>query len=68
MSAPFPANELCINGSGGPTCLTRPYCALVKKNHVGTGAFARSAEHSEAAATTSSMESVAVLSTRLLLK
>jgi N-dimethylarginine dimethylaminohydrolase len=20
----FPANELCINGSGGPTCLTRP--------------------------------------------
>src|SRR5271169_2683825 len=21
---PFPATELCINGSGGPTCLTRP--------------------------------------------
>jgi N-dimethylarginine dimethylaminohydrolase len=20
----FPASELCINGSGGPTCLTRP--------------------------------------------
>ena len=20
----FPATELCINGSGGPTCLTRP--------------------------------------------
>jgi arginine deiminase len=20
----FPASEICINGSGGPTCLTRP--------------------------------------------
>jgi arginine deiminase len=20
----FPGSELCINGSGGPTCLTRP--------------------------------------------
>jgi N-dimethylarginine dimethylaminohydrolase len=21
---PFPGSEICINGSGGPTCLTRP--------------------------------------------
>jgi N-dimethylarginine dimethylaminohydrolase len=20
----FPGNEICLNGSGGPTCLTRP--------------------------------------------
>ena len=34
----FPGSELCINGSGGPTCLTRPLLARVSAVRVGTGA------------------------------
>ena len=35
----FPGTELCINGSGGPTCLTRPL-RVGSKAHVETAASA----------------------------
>ena len=39
----FPGSELCVNGGGGPTCLTRPLCGPRR-----AGALTRLAERSSA--------------------